>query len=950
MLKKRILASSMASVMALSGVSVAAFADTKDYGEAVSKAELEEYIKSFDKFLETDITDYGSTQGENFQDAIDHATAVLENEDSEAKDYTAAYQMVKSVYDHLEMKSKADLQALVKDNQSIYDSNNIMNEDIQDNIYEEDSYADFASAFEDADRYVDSGDSRIITDAWFALKEAVDGLEELGKVTKSEFRKAIKDYEALVESSRDFEDWRRGKVTAKFSDDSKPAANGDSNRKKLANSEVRYVTFGQLKNITYGTSNAVVVNDDGTSYGAANKLWLPVNGAVGTGTVEDFVTSKYKYFDGIKASYQTTDEEIVLAYNTAIEAVKVFKSWKEDNTRRSSKAGIATLLREYHNDMAVQIVADDIATAVTAIEGLGDGYTTNEDYLEKKKLTCKKAIAVLVDKETGKWTVTDAPKKDVDSLSPSSTQKAQKISAGTDILQYIPVTAAKVSAYASAVDGETTTVTAAQTDLATAQGTLDTKQGDYDDALDDHNDALAAITAEDKDAFDALKDAVGDAIEAYENGTPSGFTAQNDTDSFNDGTDDIYKLKVAKSDGTAWSANTSATEKAVTNALKAYNDAWDLSNAVYETTNGTKDKLATALADLNTAKANVATKQATLDRANAKADTVTMGYIEDLQLALENYEAYLDLDFSKDDHKAAGLAIIDTLDDWDQISKASGSTAEWTLIYRKVLYALNDLYPEDSTEYTLSQLRKLIDDSYDLAEDTGDSSLFATPHGELVDVRQNALEWYTAARKTKGYKDGDKITAGSWTDKSVTVVYEALKEVYDTLNSWLKGFKYGYGEIKDKIATISTEIDNGDIKATDDLKKQLAQASYDLSVLEASLVKGEDINQPFDEERVFDVNNRLKTEKGKSDTDPNGFEKNLKKSYEALLEAYDKAKGGATGDFDFDGDGKLSLGDVSALLEAYLASSSDTAKYDYDGNGKFELDDVSKMLDAYLAV
>jgi len=929
MLKKRILASSMASVMALSGVSVAAFADTKDYGEAVTKAELEEYIKSFDKFLETDIEDYGSTQGEHFQDAIDHAQMVIDEEDSKAADYTAAYQMVKAVYEKLEMKSKADLQGLLKEWQSVYDTNNIMNEDLQDNIYSEDSYSEFSVAYDDADRYVDSGDSRIITDAYFDLKEAADNLEKLDSVTKAEFRAALKAYEGLVESERDYETWRRGKVSVNFTSDSQPddTATWKDNRKKLADAD--YVAYGDLYIILCGASDvdiAGVKMDNKTT-------WLPVGSEA---TAADFIAKKYKDFDAIKASRETTDPDIVLAYNAAVEAVSVFKSWTEDNTKRSTKAGIATLLKEYHNDLLDEFCYDGstllIDLIVANINLFTDASFATVAYdPDAKVLKAPKPVFACVKdgfvQDENDFFETEAAA--TAALDSSRNEKVQKISANTDILKYVPFDVADVTAAASAIPDETTA------------------QGAYNTAVTDYNTAAAAL----KTAVDGiLAESTINDITVTAGGAGATVADACVLDATK-GTNGVVATPAFSYDNAGVEVKVAATSNKYYKLKSAdYTDGGTL--AAYT---GKLDAVITALATFTTEKGNMEAAKANLDKAQEGADLIVA--YGDLETALNNYDTYSATPFNA---VAAEGIMTGGLDTWGNISQYKGSAAEWTLIYRKVLYALNDIFPEPDDTYTLKQLKTLIDDCYDLADKTGDSSLFAAPHADLVDIRKEALEWYTAARKTKGYKEGDKISVpgNKWNNKNATKVYNDLKKKYDALNKWLTDFKYSYGDIQATIAEVAQAIEDKKITATDDVKKYLTETAYGLSTLEATEIKdstfvtgGEDINQPFDEERVLDVNNRLKTNNKVMKIKPSDAEKALLKNYENLLKAYDAAKGGSgdVKDFDFDGDGKFSLGDVSAALDAYLADSKDT-KYDYDGNGTFELADVSKMLDAYLAL
>ena len=76
MLRRRILASAMASVMALTSVAVVASAE-ETVSAVKSKADLEAYVKSFDSFRENELYDYGSISGENFLSALEYADNVL---------------------------------------------------------------------------------------------------------------------------------------------------------------------------------------------------------------------------------------------------------------------------------------------------------------------------------------------------------------------------------------------------------------------------------------------------------------------------------------------------------------------------------------------------------------------------------------------------------------------------------------------------------------------------------------------------------------------------------------------------------------------------------------------------------------------------------------------------------------------------------------------------------
>ena len=73
MLRRRILASAMASVMAIGSVAVVASAETATAAttQVKSRDDLKAYISSLDSFRSTKIYDYGSISGENFLNALE---------------------------------------------------------------------------------------------------------------------------------------------------------------------------------------------------------------------------------------------------------------------------------------------------------------------------------------------------------------------------------------------------------------------------------------------------------------------------------------------------------------------------------------------------------------------------------------------------------------------------------------------------------------------------------------------------------------------------------------------------------------------------------------------------------------------------------------------------------------------------------------------------------------
>lgn len=813
MMKKRILASSMASVMALSSVSVVAFADekTKDYGEAVSKADLQAYIDSLSDFVANELDNYGITQAADFQNAVDHAQTVLDDDKAAATDYSAAYQMLKATYSKLEIYSAAQLEALIKENKAKYEKNNIMNEDLQDLIYKADTFATFAEAYEKAENSVDSSDARTITEAYVELEKAEKGLEELDSVVKSDFRTVLKKYEAIELASRDYESWRRGKISVV------PAT---SKVKDVSNLKKVTLQLSDVLDIVYKTSGfssstassykywdgSTLKTVDCKDKNGDNTTWI--GGVdISSATLKDAITNQYKSFDYVKGAVSTTDTDIVAAYKAAVDAVNVFESWAADSYKSGSKSTCATLEKKYHNQLVFTYdttLIGDSSTAGSIAKAFADLDSANkwEATIDSDKFTIKsKSACALVVDPSGKVVVGPddaifkdaaaaqaAIKADASHATYAEGSKVQKVAAKVDVVQYFNFASSKITSPTAGSDDE----------------------------------------------------AVKKALENYE----------------------LYA------------------------AVKNWKDNSE-----------------------NTSGKGIAEAQTAM---NALADGKT-------------------------------------------IPSVSGSNAEWTLIWRKLAYALEDKFPvkDAATKYTLNDLKKLYEKAYELCEETGDAAAFHNVHSELVDARQDAIDWYTAAKATTGFKaDSTKIDKSTGkvdaSGTSLDFEYSALETKVKNVEKKLADFVYSYGEIRTKIGEIAIAIDDGKV-AGDDLKKALAQCAYDLSVLEASTTKDGDDNSAFDSDRVLDNYNRLKTGKNQETTGPNDFEKNLKKSYEALVKAYDEAKNADKGvKNDFDGSGKTDIKDVEFLLDAVLEGKSDT-KYDVNGDGKFDINDVEALLNIVLA-
>lgn len=344
MLRRRILASAMASVMAIGSVAVVASAETATAAttQVKNRDDLKAYVDSLDTFFSTKIYDYGSVSGENFLNAYEYAKNVLDDTKSTVDDYTTAYAMVEAVYNKLKIYTVEELKAIVNSSKSVYETNNINNEDLGDAIYTADTFAAFEEAYEEAESVLNSADSRIITDAYEKLDAAKKGLSPLDVVTKAQFRAALKAYETALSKEFAYDAWRVGTL------------------------DTGWAYWGyQDQSVAYGTV-----------YEHVASLKTGINDAYGE-------------FDEIKSVNKTTQTNIVDAYKACVAATTVLNGFKADDTNRATKANVKTLLNQYNGRLVYDYKTTDaekLYEAVVALLGAdkvhnrkGDKYSSNID-------------------------------------------------------------------------------------------------------------------------------------------------------------------------------------------------------------------------------------------------------------------------------------------------------------------------------------------------------------------------------------------------------------------------------------------------------------------------------------------------------------------------------------------------------------------------------------------
>lgn len=1074
MLKKRILASSMASVMALSGISVAAFADeetTKKYGEAVTKEELQAYIDSLQDFIDNKLENFGTVQTERFETVIDYAGTVLEDSKATDKDFTAAYQLVKNVKDSLVIKTAAELKALVKSNQNTYDTNNELNIEFNDVIYTDSSWTDFSDAFNEAERYSDSDNTQYITDAYLELEEAAGKLEALNTVTKKEFEQAMVKYQNIATDMQEYEPWRRGTLTV-------APKTGTSSNKGNLKSKTPAISMADLKNIVYGDSKVtpsyledgkwkvveaekISTDDEDAGHNAGEGKWIgnfDVELTVTNGTtLFDFINKKYEEFTKRKGVTVTSDPAIVAACEAALDAVDVYNGWEEDGFNRGGEGNCQSLLRKYHNQLVDEFNLPLIDN-ILAIDSLDDGkfeYNT-----AKRELTCTKTVYVVVNKNSeivdvdadGDYAEHFYEDKDDAEAAAGTGDKVVTISKNkTNIMNYLPTNEITIERLQEVFKYEATKVEDAlmlnfidstpPTDLTAVKdnGALATAQSAFKTAYNamitsagwtdggntykllydvTKTNPTNATDVKKADGTTALTDVVW---ETYSNasGSEKGLKVDPADVKLTDAQATALEIKEFKYTGTGGSLDTDAAghNAAVAQLRTLYGNIKtaqggatkdisgghyylvDLDGKLMNDTNNTSGfssyvgfEAKKEIADfddgaspaveidvsfLKIVKTKTDSKgklvadtlgdtgdDAAIKAHNKAIDTLKKSYDrlksisgyrtsdmtiwDRMETAKSDYDTYAGFEDLRNDsaEQTAAEAIMDRLtEDGPQLKGYTESRQEWTLIWRQLAYALDDMYPEEPvTSHTLKELKALIDgDAVDALDKTADTQLFQEKHDKLVDQRKKAIDYYAEKKVDPKYKP----------DSELTKMIDDLESAIDKLNKQYNDFKYSYGDIRDTIAEVAAALDANEVSG-DALVKALADTALRLANHEASNIYKDDSknvdNNVFDDYGEFQYANRLKTNNKEFDKiKPNQYEKDLLKSYDALVAAYAAAKapvGEKTNDLN--GDGKVNVLDVQALLKVAVDGTTDL-KYDINDDKSVNVLDVQALLKIALA-
>ncbi len=340
MLKRRIFAASLASVLALSSFSVSAFAADEKNVAYASKSDLQNLVKTCDEFKDKELDQYGEISANKFENVLAYAKQVSNNSKATLDEIAVAFLMLTEAKNQLTIHTADELNTLLELYKDDYESENIINEELDDEIWfnevEETSYDNFAYEYSQA-LNVDTSDSKAVSDAYENLKKARESLVENKSVTKRDFNASIVALENALKKEYDYNSWTR--VTVK----------GMTTKPK---------SFYEGK--TFGWS----------------ALFYHINAAY-TEIVKEFNTIKEN-----KSINYTTNGAIVRAKEACDVAVDVLTHIQpaKEKTYGTEDAVLNIVLKDYKNKIMVDeaecAFIEDTAKTDSNVDGLGVNYVS----------------------------------------------------------------------------------------------------------------------------------------------------------------------------------------------------------------------------------------------------------------------------------------------------------------------------------------------------------------------------------------------------------------------------------------------------------------------------------------------------------------------------------------------------------------------------------------------
>lgn len=882
-MKKRIIASTMASVMAISTAATAlvASADVKDYKTlAVTKTQLKKFIeedKEIQALIDGGLEQYGSKSGEKFLKSIEYATAVVEDGKATGDDATVAFLMVKAAYGNLKQHSAAELQLLVAECTDAYNTENELNE--FDKIYKDTPWGEFEDAYITADDVKESDDILVTTDAYDDLYDAYETLKKstLETVTKNEIAKARKAYENALDMEFNYQPWQRGTVSG-----------------------------------------------SGTKFDKQTFAWGVLYEYIASGNGD--LVAAYKAFDELKGVTLTSNPNTVAAVKAMNEAAKVLTGFSA-KLESGGKTQINALLKNYSNQLTYSYNADSVVAMVSSmISAAGDDagniqflrktgkYLDGDDasiaidaaskatywnvnvnaagivlsaeldiklkssaphdlyYILDKNVKLKNGNNAIVAGSDGEFFYTtkqaaiDAAvavgiTADVKPLTKGKSLKlSNHVGATTDnVIAGSSISVTEPSAEKVAVVETLGSIATAAASINSALGTLstavDTLTG-TSDAADDLasatktevmgliSTAAAAVSALDAaissaSAADPLTNTEIEAVRAKYNAAKSAVDAVTSHTKLNNVTAQATNINNAKATSLAafFAANgdfdtrTAAYKTAYSAAVLegAWDIVWSGDNKVYDKVNETFsngfDYKVLGTVSFTFGEGSV--KGKFIAYTTSKSPNGSEQTTASLPAALQLCDAF----FSKNWDGITALDNINTIIDQVGVDRTNSEpkTAAWNMLYNYLKYALEDEFKGSSdATYTLKDVQDLVAKAYTLAENTVETAMFNGSHVALVKDRTGAAEWAKLAvddKKGKNYIENfsDYVVATRNETPAAydsTAMWKKLNDTYSQLEKEVKAFKYSYGEIISYMADVARKIDSGDIKGSNAAKLQ----------------------------------------------------------------------------------------------------------------------------------
>lgn len=970
MLKKRILASSMASVMALTSVSLVAFADDTDYlaVETVTKANLNDMVAGLiaqtqdgidvNTFKTKKIYEFGQKMSGYLRDALDYVTKVTTGGTTyDDTDATAAYQMLVAVVERAVIHTAEDLQNLMDSAKDVYDGKNKLNAYSDDLIYTAPSYQTFKNAYDRAKTVVKSTSSSAITDAYVTLEEAISGLDKKTQVSKAEFDKALADYEASLDPVK-YDAWRRGYISINKSD--------------IKTSNL-YNTYNGL-DVAWGT----LVNH--VAY-----------------VLPDAQTSQ-QTLNNIKGVSVTTDDTIVANYKKLLDGKTILDGFVADDTEIAVKSTIEELLEEYQTRLAADFEGEQLAAVIKAIDDTTISSTAGDFEFKGASTTASKGDGS-ISIGASKAAAVAAIEKKYNNKRLASASLTVGVAAGkTATLCYATDSDGKLLAYYDTAVKYA--IAKDETTLRTAIGTKNVAVNGADSGKAVDMNTLVFHTLKDGTAPVNLLEILRvnkDKVATYAtNGALDATVTGTDTD------EDKYHQSNGVIDGDSL-ANTATGGTALTKPeddkgkiadkdsdrgfeLEYKSGAWKtratlLNDKDFAAASFKGSPCGSVAADKVTdATGNVGISWADDETRSSIRKGITSGaltypgtrdtypkFSKAMRLAL----SYLDIDWAaKTDTNLAEIeeiltATVDTKGTFSAITvdkNAAGTQTDAktvkydftydssdlsTIIYRYLKYALEDRYAPEKTEshHTRPEIEELVVKADELTAKCVEAPIFSAAVKTLAEARQHSRQWLAASYSDYLYEDNGSKPL----EKTVDEEYSALDGAYDALLDLYNEWKYSYDEIVDTINEVAAAIEADDanvLVVSDALKEALSECAYDLSLVKPDQKYGI-YNAAFDNARNFNGINRLHTKSNSND--PTHIA--LTESYEALLDAVEAAQPGeAQGTIgDVNADGKVNATDALAILKYKVGLLTDDDTFvedvaDYNADGKVNSSDALDIL------